>query len=177
MSRSSLESKKAIISEDSRHRLNNNRSTTLELIPTLNYFTHKRRQKEDEHSGSKGQSIEHSLSSVSDKIRTLESKSKEAMASDKLKMSAGEFMRTARDEDSDSMSGSMSDSAPSDFADGEAEYVDSFTHYLFLKTDISLGRISRKLIQQLNDINLNLDDTEVNEEIHNHRINKRERWV
>lgn len=99
------------------------------------------------------------------------------MASDKKTMSAAEFMRAAKDDDSDDSSDSMSDSASSDFADGEAEYVDSFTHYLFLKTDFSLSRISRKLIQQLNDINMNLDDTEVNEEIHNHRINKRERWV
>lgn len=178
MSRCSLESKKANqhISEDSRHRLNY-RSTTLELIPSLNYFTFKRQQKEEQTDSLKrNQSIDYSLSAVSDSIKTLETlekKSKKAMSS--ANMSVQEFMKAARENDDTDSASNVSDSAPSDFSgDGEAEYVDSFTHYLFLKTDFSLSRISRKLIQQLNDINLAFDDPDVSEEIHNHRINKRE---
>jgi len=40
----------------------------------------------------------------------------------------------------------------------DPEPVDSFTHYLFLKTDFSLSRLSRKLIMQLNTMSLNDDE-------------------
>lgn len=66
--------------------------------------------------------------------------------------------------------GSYSDSNVSFVTDPEPE--NSFTHYLFLKTDFSLSRLSRKLIMQLNNINLNDDDDNDNEEIHFGKQNK-----
>ena len=84
-------------------------------------------------------------------------------------MTASEFMKETRKE--------LDSQSATENSDVECEpaYSDSFIHYLFLKTDFSLSRISRKIVQQLNNINLNDDDQDLKEEFHAHRLNKRVR--
>ncbi len=101
---------------------------TTQLSPIVNYFIEKNLKKRD---------TQTSIDTLKQGIRNLADKNRRRISK---------------------MSDSNSDASSIKSFVTDPEPVESFTHYLFLKTDFSLSRLSRKLIMQLNSMNLNDDD-------------------